>query len=151
MRTVIKISISKSRWRGARIFALRLKRANGATLSLKNLKRCLKKMTTYGISCGGCGKEMLFDHTGDPGTLPAFCSDKCSIKFAKQMFQPLIEMGGILVELTCGCMAVVHGTEGRGSTQPWLVCKEGKDHTKHSTEVHDQAVAIVRKQKNEKT
>ncbi len=108
-------------------------------------------MTThYALSCGFCGRDMLEERPeplNDPGELPAFCSVECSRKRGKEMLQVLVDAGGIMVDLPCGCFVVVHGVEGRGSTTPWIVCEAAGnfyDWAEHSATIHVEAVRIVR-------
>ena len=93
-------------------------------------------MPVYSVKCGWCRKEMLFEKVKkleDPGTLPAYCSDYCSMKFGKRLLEPSCANGmGIIIDLPCGCFAAVYGIADNGSTHPWMFCKKGSNYSKHS-------------------
>lgn len=108
-------------------------------------------MATYSVTCPNCGTEMLIEHAQpleDPGTLPAFCCDACSVSYMKRQWQPFIDAGAILVELDCGCLCLVFDVIGKGHTMPWPVCQQAaaEGRFEHSNQVHDESVAIVRRQ-----
>jgi hypothetical protein len=110
-------------------------------------------MTTYSVICGGCGREMLFEQPepmADPGQLSAFCSNDCSRKVGLSMMRPIVDAGhGIIVDLPCGCFALVYSAKENGATMPWMICESARggfeNWSKHSNEVHHEAVAIVRR------
>ena len=81
----------------------------------------------------------------------AFCSNECSKAFGWQM---LSQLPGMLLEMPCGCLAVVHGVDGNGSTMPWLLCKQARgreNYLNHSNEIHREAVEIVKKKLEEES
>lgn len=94
---------------------------------------------------------MLFEQPepmNDPGELSAFCSNDCSRKVGKAMMAPFVEHGSVMVDLPCGCFALVHSVDGRGSSMPWMICKAAsggfENWSRHSNEVHRFAVEAVR-------
>lgn len=120
-------------------------------------------MATYEVLCGNCGRSMLFEKAQPmdaPGELSAFCSTKCSRDFMVEQWGPF-QAAGIakIVEVSCGCIACVFGTDGDGSTMPWLLCDYARpddddagsmDRTRwrdHSADVHREAVEIARNAK----
>lgn len=109
-------------------------------------------MTTYSVKCAWCQHEMLIEQPepmDDPGELPAFCGNDCSRRFGKRMMQKAVDSGiAMMVDLPCGCFALVYSVEGPGSTMPWPLCERARGkpaYFEHSQEVHEQAVTIARK------
>lgn len=108
-------------------------------------------VVTYEVPCQFCGTPQLFENAErlvDPGTLPAFCSTRCSRDAFHQMIAPALEAGAQLVELDCGCQAVVYSTAGNGSSMPWPLCDKARGqpaYFEHSNEIHRQAIETVRK------
>jgi len=107
-------------------------------------------MTTYPVMCLYCGREMLFEQPApmdDPGELSAFCSNDCSRGYGKRLLQQFVDLGSVMVDMDCGCFAVVHSVKGNGATMPWMICEKARGRNNwslHSNEVHHAAVQIVR-------
>lgn len=111
-------------------------------------------MVTYSVRCGYCQKEMLIEHSQplpDPGTLPAFCSSRCSKEFFFTLHASTLQAGVAVIEtLPCGCLCAIYSTQGSGHGMFWPMCAEAKsNYAEHSNACFKEAIAIIKRDYND--